>query len=77
MCPIFHMSTTPIYRDTFFGISMCHQMVTHIGSVTRDQKVPGSNHVWVGSCGVDIYQLCLTGLTKAWWCANMCMVACT
>ena len=44
-------------------------MVTHIVSVTRDQKVPGSNPVWVGCCGVDIYQWCLTGLTKAWWCA--------
>ena len=27
-------------------------MVTHIGSVTRDQKVPGSNPVWIGCCGV-------------------------
>ena len=46
-----------------------HSVVTRIGSVTRDQKVPGSNPVWVGCCGVDIYQWCLTGLTKAWWCA--------
>ena len=45
-----------------------HSVVTRIGSVTRDQKVPGSNPVWVGCCGVDIYQWCLTGLTKAWWC---------
>ena len=46
-----------------------HSVVTHIGSVTRDQKVPGLNPVWVGCCGVDIYQWCLTGLIKAWWCA--------
>ena len=46
-----------------------HSVVTRIGSVTCDQKVPGSNPVWVGCCGVDIYQWCLTGLTKAWWCA--------
>ena len=46
-----------------------HSVVTRIWSVTRDQKVPGSNPVWVGCCGVDIYQWCLTGLTKAWWCA--------
>ena len=45
-------------------------MVTHIGSVTHDQKVPGLNPVWVGCCGLDIYQLCQTGLTKAWWCAQ-------
>ena len=46
-----------------------HLVVTRIGSVIRDQKVPGWNPVWVGCCGVDIYQWCLTGLTKAWWCA--------
>ena len=35
---------------------MCpHSVVTHIGSVTRDQKVSDSNPVWVGCCGVDIY----------------------
>ena len=45
-----------------------HSVVTHIGCVTRDQMVPGLNPVWVGCCGVDIYQWCLTGLTKAWWC---------
>ena len=43
-----------------------HSVVTHIGSVTHDQKVPGLNPVWVGCCSVDIYQWCLTGLTKAW-----------
>ena len=53
----------------FEGGRRPHSVVTHIGSVTRDQKVPGSNPVWVGCCGVDIYQWCLTGLTKAWWCA--------
>ena len=31
-------------------------MVTHIGSVTRDQKVPGLNPVLVGCCGVDTYK---------------------
>ena len=47
-----------------------HSVVTHIGCVISDQKVPGSNPVWVGCCGVDIYQWCLTGLTRAWWCEN-------
>ena len=55
-------------------VSHPHSVVTRIGSVTRDQKVPGSNPVWVGCCGVDIYQWCLTGLTKAWWC--VCITVC-
>ena len=46
-------------------------------TMSCDQKVPGSNPVWVGCCGVDIYQWWLTGLTKAWWCAKLSMVACT
>ena len=46
------------------SIACPHSVVTHIGSVTRDQKIPGLNPMWVGCCGVDIYQWCLTGLTK-------------
>ena len=53
-----------------------HSVVTHIGSVTHDQEVPGSNPVCVGCCGVDIYQWCLTGLTKARWCAKL-LFGCT
>ena len=41
-----------------------HSVVTRIGSVTRDQKVPGSNPVWVGCCGVDIYQWCMYWFNK-------------
>ena len=46
-------------------------MVTRIGSVTRDQKVPGSNPVWVGCCGVDIYQWFNKGLVV---CITVCSV---
>ena len=48
-------------------------MVTRIGSVTRDQKVSGSNPVWVGCCGVDIYQWFNKGLTN-WF--NKGLVVC-
>ena len=66
------------YLDIHIQCFRCpHSVVAHIGSVTRDQKVLGLNPVWVGFCGVDFYQWCLTGLTKAWWCVKRSMVACT
>ena len=50
-----------------------HSLVTRIGFVTPDQKVPGSNPEWVGCCGVDIYQWCLTGFNKG---LVMCITVC-
>ena len=40
--------------------------------MTRDQKVSGSNHVWVAV--VWKIQSCLTGLTKAWRCVALYVV---
>ena len=49
---------------------MCpHSVVTRIGSVTRDQEVPGSNPVWVGCGGVDIYHWFNKGLVV---CITVC-----
>ena len=53
----------------FWPLACPHSVVTRIGSVTRDQKVPGSNPVWVGCCGVDIYQWFNKGLVV---CITVC-----
>ena len=43
-------------------------MVTHIGSVIRYKKVPGSNPVWVGCGGLDIYMYqWLGGVKNCLW----------
>ena len=49
-----------------------HSGATGIGRATCDQKIP-----CVCCFGVDMYQWCLTGLSKDWWCAKLAIVACT
>ena len=52
-----------------------HSVATCIGCVTHDQKVPGSNPVWLLWCGHT--PVLPNWLSKARWCAKLSMVACT